>query len=108
VSNLAARVAAAVEKDARVKYAVEAVGEFCGDEQRRRDAAPARLRAELEDLLEKIREANAERKSQTNKLFTLFAELRGDVNDLRRTANEFVNRGPQVVVQSPPLRRLDN
>jgi hypothetical protein len=42
----------------------------------------------------RLQEANAERKSQTEKLFILFAELRGDVNDL------------QLVVQ--PLRRLDN
>jgi hypothetical protein len=83
------------------------VGEFIGDEQRRRDRAHAKLRADLESLLAQLREANTVRKSQTEKLFIQFAKLSGDVAELRRMTNDINRRGREVIVQSPPLRRLD-
>ena len=81
------------------------VGEYIGDDQRRRDKEHAALKAELESLLAQIKEANAERKDQTEKLFILHAELRADVNELAQTTRDLFNRPPEVIVRAPPLRR---
>lgn len=93
--------------DASIQSAMAAVGEALGNDQRDRDRTIARIKAELDGAVEKIRAIDAERRNQSEKLFILLAELRADVTELRQTMLDLSKRGPGSVVPLPTARRLD-